>query len=217
MSADAPTRTPASSVRIVLTLAAAGVLSGVLLVFVYQATLPAIQAHKAEMLRLAVSEVLDGPASTTTLYEVDGRLVENLPEGAIARDFKQAHAGFDADGELMGFALSHSLAGFQDQIKVIFGYDLAGERVLGMKVLESKETPGLGDKIEKDDAFVSQFLGVRTPLHGVKQGAGRGEENEIDMITGATISSRTVIDVINAAVLEWTPLLAEWTTEEQGS
>lgn len=217
MNADAPARIPTSSVRIVATLAAAGVLAGVLLVFVYQATLPAIQAHKAEMLRLAVSEVLDDPASTTTLYEIDGRLVEELPEGAVARDFPQAHAGFDAEGKLLGFALSHSLAGFQDQVRVIFGYDLAGERVLGMKVLESKETPGLGDKIEKDDAFVSQFLGIRAPLRGVKLGAGSDDEHEIDMITGATISSRTVIAVINAAVVEWTPLLAEWITEEQGS
>ena len=34
--------------------------------------------------------------------------------------------------------------------------------VIGMKVLESKETPGLGDKIEKDSAFVAEFRGSCT-------------------------------------------------------
>jgi electron transport complex protein RnfG len=69
-----------------------------------------------------------------------------------------------------------------------------------MKVLESKETPGLGDKIFKDMDFVTGFQGVETPIVGVKQGAATGAENEVDMITGATISSRTVIGIINHRV-----------------
>jgi hypothetical protein len=38
---------------------------------------------------------------------------------------------------------------------------------------------------------------VAAPIEGVKLGAGSGASNEVDMITGATISSRTVIDIIN--------------------
>jgi Na+-translocating ferredoxin:NAD+ oxidoreductase RnfG subunit len=66
-----------------------------------------------------------------------------------------------------------------------------------MKVLESKETPGLGDKIEKDSTFVNEFRGVATPLDGVKEARRSGAANEIVMITGATISSQTIVDVIN--------------------
>ncbi len=56
--------------------------------------------------------------------------------------------------------------------------------------------------------FVDQFFaGPETPLLGVKIGAGKGEPNEIDMITGATISSKAVIQIINNALEEWKPIL----------
>ncbi len=76
-----------------------------------------------------------------------------------------------------------------------------------MKVLESKETPGLGDKIEKDSAFVLQFDGAVTPLLGVKPRDATGDLHEIDMITGATISSRVVIRIINNTIERLGPLL----------
>ena len=44
---------------------------------------------------------------------------------------------------------------------------------------------------------MAEFRGVATPLIGVKEGAGSGVEGEIDMITGATISSRAIVDIIN--------------------
>ena len=109
--------------------------------------------------------------------------------------------------------------GFQDVVRLIFGYDYATSTLLGMKVLESKETPGLGDKIEKDMAFVTQFDGVTTPLMGVKPRDGTGDPHEIDMITGATISSRTVIKVINNAITRLDPMLevSEGTVAARGS
>ena len=59
-----------------------------------------------------------------------------------------------------------------------------------------------------DEAFVSDFDGARAPLTGVKRGAGRGQPQEVEMITGATISSRTVISVINHRIEALQPLLA---------
>jgi hypothetical protein len=79
-----------------------------------------------------------------------------------------------------------------------------------MKVLENKETPGLGDKIVKDSAFVSEFVGAAAPLEGVKAGSGDGDPSEVDMITGATISSRAVIDIINARLELLGPRLESW-------
>jgi electron transport complex protein RnfG len=108
--------------------------------------------------------------------------------------------GFDESGDPVGYAVTGAEPGFQDFIHLIFGYDPASGSLLGMKVLESKETPGLGDKIFKDMDFVNGFQGVETPIVGVKQGRASGAANEVDMITGATISSRTVIDIINHRV-----------------
>ena len=98
---------------------------------------------------------------------------------------------------------------------VIFGFDPATGKLTGMKVLDSKETPGLGDKIFKDQVFVDQFFaGPETPLVGVKIGAGKGNPNEIDTITGATISSKVVIDIINHGLEEWGPILDKGIPQE---
>ena len=53
------------------------------------------------------------------------------------------------------------------------------------------------DKIEKDSTWVAAFRGVPSPILGVKRGQGTGAEGEVEMITGATISSRAIIDIIN--------------------
>ncbi|NIW37929.1 MAG: FMN-binding protein, partial [Gemmatimonadetes bacterium] len=80
----------------------------------------------------------------------------------------RVYVGYDGDGRRVGVAVVGAEPGFQDVIRLIFGYDPATGEVLGMKVLESKETPGLGDKIEKDSTFVREFARVATPLVGAK-------------------------------------------------
>ena len=201
---EAPPETPAW--RLISTLSVAGTLSGLLLVFVFQATAPAIAAYKAKMLRLAVQEVLAGPERYDTLYLVDGKLTPDLPDGASEKDHERVFLGYGEDGKPVGFAIEAGAPGFQDTIKLIFGYDAAKKRILGMKVLESKETPGLGDKIEKDVEWVDQFKGAQTPLVGRKPGTSTAEgKGGIDTITGATISSKAVIKIINGALKDLGP------------
>ena len=57
-----------SSVGIIATLAVAGMLAGLLLVTVYEATQPTILAYREKMMREAVGLVLQEPASFTTLF-----------------------------------------------------------------------------------------------------------------------------------------------------
>ncbi len=207
---EVPVEEGASSLRLILTLAVAGVLAGLLIVVVNEITEPRIKAYKALKLKEAVVEVLQEPARYDTLYLVEGALTAELPAGVKAEDLKQVYFGYDEKDALKGVAVSRGEAGFQDIVKLIFGFDPASQKLIGMKVLESKETPGLGDKIYKDEAFVRQFFeGPKGPLVGVKPGAGSGDPAEIDMITGATISSRAVIRIINNALLEWEPHLTK--------
>jgi electron transport complex protein RnfG len=210
-----PAEAKVSTFRLVATLAVAGILAGILIALVNQHTHPIIEAYRAEQLRKAVYEVLPGVARYDTYYLVDGALQLALPQGAKEGDFKRAYVGYDEAGQTKGVALSRGESGFQDIILVIFGFDPAAGTLSGMKVLESKETPGLGDKIFKDQAFVDQFFaGPRIPLVSVKAGAGKGDPNEIDAITGATISSKAVVSIINNAIEEWTPVLEQGVPEE---
>ena len=186
--------------KLVATLAMAGALAGLVIVLVFQWADPQIQAHRAAALRAAVLEVLSEPASYRSLYVTPEGLTDAAPAGTDTLTAEKVFLGFDETGAPVGFAVTGAEPGFQDFIHLIFGYDADSRRLLGMKVLESKETPGLGDKIVKDMDFVTGFQGVETPLVGVKQGAATGADDEVDMITGATISSRTVIGIINHRV-----------------
>jgi electron transport complex protein RnfG len=205
---DAPEPKEVSTFRLVATLAIAGALAGLLIVVVNLHTKPIIDKYKAEQLRLAVYEVLPGVENYDTYYLVNDELSASLPDGAKESEFKRVYVGRDSNGEVSGVAISRGESGFQDVIMVIFGHDPVTGKLSGMKILDSKETPGLGDKIFKDMNFVDQFFaGPETPLLGVKIGAGKGQPNEIDMITGATISSKAVIQIINNALAEWKPIL----------
>jgi Na+-translocating ferredoxin:NAD+ oxidoreductase subunit G len=195
----------ASSLRLVLTLSFAGLLSGLIIVGAYEATLPTITAYKAQMLREAVFRVLPGVTRMQRLVYRDGKLTaaadERAEEAAI-------FGGYDAAGQLVGYAISGAGPGFQDTIRLLYGYLPGPRKVLGMEILESRETPGLGDKIYKDAAFVANFhdLAVDPQILAVKKGR-KTSPNQIDAITGATISSKAVVRIINQANAEWLPRL----------
>lgn len=200
----APQAPQVSSLRLVATLALAGALAGVLLVLAYEATLPVITANKEAALAAAVGEVLQQPARYETLYVAGGALVREAAPGA-----ERVYLGWRADGTPAGFAVVSGAPGYADTIRVMFGYDPATRRLLGLKVLESKETPGLGDRIERPE-FTGRFPGREPPLQGVKAGRATGAAGEVDLITGATISSRTVVRAVNEGLQRVGPLLEAW-------
>ena len=209
----APPAPPAVKTSTLLTtLGVGGAIAGLLLVVVYGLTLPAIEANKQKDLEAAIKEVLRGAERYETLYVVKGALVANAPEGADPKKLERVYLGYRTGSERVGFAFVAAEPGFQDLVGLIFGYDAAKKQLLGMKVLETKETPGLGDKIEKDPNFVGQFRGAATPLVGVKRGK-RSKPGEIDMITGATISSRAVIRIINNTLKRLGPAVEAYAAE----
>lgn len=202
-----PGRPEVSAFRLLMTLGFAGAIAGALLVFVFQWSEPLIQAYDAEVLREAVTEVLKGPERFESVFVVDGALTTQVPEGVDTLTLDKIYLGYDEGGNPVGYAMTHAGFGFQDLIRVIFGYDAGAGQVLGMKVLGHAETPGLGNKIE-DQPFVGEFDGAEAPLEGVKPDRNNGAANQVDMITGVTISSKAVVRIINDRIAEMEDLLA---------
>lgn len=201
--------------RLVATLTIAGLFSGLSIVIAYRTTLPRIQANQRAALERAVFEVLPG---TTRLerYSWDGSKLgaEATGQGSLQESI---FAGFNANGALVGFAVPGAGAGFADTIKLIYGLDPSAERVLGMKVLESRETPGLGDKIYKDAKFVAEFLDLTLePVIELIKGHGE-KTNQVDAITGATISSRAVVKILNQTNAIWRPRIVALGAQPLGS
>ena len=196
-----------SAARLIGTLGGVGALAGLLIVVAYYATRPRIEAHKAEVLAAAIEEVLGDPVRYDTLYLSGDSLSPIAPAGVLPGSREAVFLGYRADSSVIGFAVVGEEPGFSDVVRLIFGYDPRNGRLLGMKILEEKETPGLGERIESDTGFTSGFSGVHTPLTGVKEGRAK-DSTGVDMITGATISSRTVIRAINQALERIGPALA---------
>jgi electron transport complex protein RnfG len=117
---------------------------------------------------------------------------------------KRAEA-FDLDGktlyraldgrETAGWVIPAGGQGFADRIEILLGLDRELESITGLYVLEQKETPGLGNKIV-EESFRSRFRGqsAESSLSVTKKEAGEGE---IAAVTGATISSESVVRIVN--------------------
>lgn len=184
------------AVHLVGTLTVAGVLSGVLLTTAYLVTLPVIEANRAEALRAAVFKVVPGTSTMQKLVLRGDTFA--LADGSERPADIAIYATYDEAGKHLGYAIPSAGPGFADTITLIYGYDPVRRCVVGMEILESRETPGLGDKIFKDPKFGAEFqkLGVEPTIVVVKNGAG-SKPNEVDGITGATISSKAVVRIIN--------------------
>jgi electron transport complex protein RnfG len=191
----------AGPLRMMTALGIAGFCSGLAVVGAYLLTQPRIERNRSEALEAAIFRVLEG-AQSRRAFELRGSELVALEAGAGA-GHDVVYAGYDAQHALVGFAIPAEGAGFQDTIKLIYGLVPTRGRVVGMEVLESRETPGLGDKIQKDPAFLARFrnLAVRPAIALVK--GAPDQDNEVDAISGATISSKAIVRILNDANARW--------------
>ena len=207
---------PPNSWHMIRTLGGVGILCSLLIVFTFQATLPVITKNKAEALERAIFNVLPG-ATTRASFQVTGT-GDLLPfEGEAKSGEVLIYAGYDGQSRLVGIAMEAQGKGFQDTILLIYGYSPDKQQVIGIEVLESKETPGLGDKIIKDEEFLTNFEALdatltddgatlANPIVTVKKGQ-KEQPWQIDGITGATISSKAVGDILRQSTESMLPIL----------
>jgi len=170
--------------RMITALTVVGMASGLLLVFVYTYAMPKIKINMSRDTERAIENIFpDLKEMTKTddegVYRITGK-----------------------DGTLTGYAFIASGNGYQGEIKLVAGTDPALSAMKGMEVLESQETPGLGAEIAGKD-FRGQFSGLSLaePIEYVKN-EKPDKPNEIEAITGATISSRAVVRILNDKIAE---------------
>lgn len=106
-----------------------------------------------------------------------------------------------AGGNHVGWVIPASGQGFAAAIEVLVGVDSRAETITGLYVLEQRETPGLGNKIT-DQQWRSQFKGKMTGVPLRPSLASQVAEAEIRAITGATISSESVCNIVNRTLSE---------------
>ena len=104
------------------------------------------------------------------------------------------YEGFDGDTPV-GDVFTTQSKGYGGAVEIMTGIDLNG-RVTGIQTLTLNETAGLGMNA-KNDAFRDQFKGKSGRISVAKNSPG---EDEIQALTGATITSKAVTDAVNLAL-----------------
>jgi len=209
VNTPAPVQHPATSAwSMYRAIVGIGALCALMIVTVFQTTDARIKENQARALRLAVSEVL--PQAESTLLDGSLQVTSETPALPV-------FLGYSGADELVGAAITAQGMGYQDNVRVLYAYSIEAQAIVGFKVLESKETPGLGDKIETEPHFVANFEGLDAtlspdgnsllhPIITVKQGQ-KTEAWQIDGITGATITSVAVGEILNQSAQIWAPAL----------
>ncbi|MBS0542941.1 MAG: RnfABCDGE type electron transport complex subunit G, partial [Proteobacteria bacterium] len=96
-----------------------------------------------------------------------------------------------------GLAYEIRGSGYAGEIRLMMGVDAQG-RILGVRVLAHKETPGLGDKIEvKKGDWITRFTGLSLGAPPAERWKVRKDGGEFDQFTGATITPRGVVAAVH--------------------
>jgi len=112
----------------------------------------------------------------------------------------EIYKAMSGSGECVGWSFEAEGSGFADKIKLVVALDKDFEKIAGLDVLSSNETPGFGDQI-KYDSYRDQFRGAPAgELKLVTIGERSTIDSEIVAISGATISSEAVVEIVSNSV-----------------
>ena len=172
---------------------------GLILGVVYEITkAPIAEANKVAT-EAAYKEVF-AEASSFEMQEFDKEKANQLVADAGYSDtINDVEAALDASGNTLGYVITVTAKdGSQGSITFSVGIQNDGT-VNGYSITEIAETPGLGVKAE-EEAFYSQFQKKKVDTFTVVKQAAAAE-NEIEAITGSTITSAAMANGCNAAIL----------------
>lgn len=153
---------------------------------VHGMTAPIIAKMEAETLKASYAEVYPGFDSFKQVE--NQQTVESIKDILIV----------EKKGQPVGVIYKVVSQGYSGSIDILLAFDIASQKLTGVKILKQTETPGLGANAEKPK-FTEQFIqkNAKEELTVVKEKA-KGA-SEIEAITASTITSKAVVLGINTA------------------
>jgi electron transport complex protein RnfG len=192
---------------------------GVSLAGVQLALGPVIESNKTNETLEKVPELVLGNAlaakmaAETQALEIAPRQV-TVEKAGRAKFYSVYEARYQ--GDLKGWVVKIKGQGYADTIELLLGLSPDFHAITGLFVLDQKETPGLGNKIITD-VWRGQFIDAPADRALVVVKTGAAQPGEIDAVTGATISSKSVTAMINTAIGDLRqPLTAGPAADEKG-
>ena len=170
------------TINLILVLTVISIVSGVILAMTYNLTNEQILKNAEIKKQKAIAEVLPGFAS-----------YEEKRQGDLSY-----YQGYDANHNPIGIAVEARGNGFQGEIKLTIGFDLTQQKITTIKVLNQLETPGLGARIS-ETVFKANFTDKPFGDYAVVKHP-RSTDLEVEAISGATISTNAVTDIVEKAL-----------------
>lgn len=172
------------------TLAIITLIAGIALAVVNFVTAPIIEQQKLAANAASYVEVM--PSAETVGYEdAINAAVEASAEAYGKSTINEAVAGYDASGAVAGYAVSVTNGeGFDGNIVFTVGFDVNGN-MTGLSFTEINETAGMGMRADEPE-FKDQFNGIPAETITLNE--------QVDQVSGASITSKAVINGVNAAI-----------------
>lgn len=158
----------------------------------HSVTAPRIAANAQAYLEQSLQPVLQG-------IEYDGKLSESTtiispPHSLPGNEDVPIYRVYASGEPVAALFVVRAMDGFSGPIRLLIGIDANGT-LTGVRVLEHRETPGLGDLIEADKSdWIQQFNGKSLTSPGATGWAIKRDGGEFDQLTGASITPRSVIN-----------------------
>ncbi|MCU0915730.1 MAG: FMN-binding protein [Planctomycetes bacterium] len=165
---------------------------GLLIAMTNAALSDRIEQNKAAKLNDITKRLLPG---AEVFQPVAAEIQIKLPDGTQEQArILEVLAG---DKQRLGWSFNVHGSGFAGPIELVLTTDQGFQKIMGFDVLASSETPGFGDQI-KSDYYRRQYVNAPTePLTLAKTGDPAMADSQIVAITGATVSSQAVVDIVN--------------------
>lgn len=170
----------------VVVLTSIALVAGLALTGVYALTKGPIELSQKQKKEKALSDVLPG---------FDGTIVDTVVN--FEGDDILVHKAVDKNGKLFGAGVeTFTMKAFSGRFDLMVGFDNEGV-ILNTEVIKASETPGLGDKINKNKSDFAKQFNNNDPAEYKLQVTKDG--GDVDAITAATISSRAYCDAVQRA------------------
>lgn len=180
-------------------------ISGLILGYVYELTKEPIRLQRERAIQEACQEVLEQAQSFSQIpYTPSESLTAELEE--IGVTVGKTYEALDGQSSHLGYVVeSSSSEGYGGQITLYVGV-LADGTLGGVSILKMNETPGLG--MNAKSVLVPQFAGKQESSFTFTK-TGSASDSELDAISGATVTTKAVVDAVNGALKAISELTGE--------
>ncbi|MEI7884303.1 MAG: RnfABCDGE type electron transport complex subunit G [Clostridia bacterium] len=173
-------------VKLTLFLLFIAALSGFLLAYVNGSTAPIIAKAQAADLINGYKEIFP-----TAEEIVESSIKSDAPEILLINEAK-------ISGKTVGVIYKVATSGYGGKNTFLVAFDLEKQQITGVKILTHTETPGLGAKAT-EKWFTNRFIGKTTTEDLLIVKKSTEKTNEVEAITAATITSKSIAKGINIA------------------